>query len=338
MMKIHRVQGNDLRDALQRARRNFGSNALVISQEKMADGGVTLAVAKQPPGPDIETRASRQQSSAGAEADRQATRPKVKLPPGFKEVETRLLATGCAADLAADLCLQASKRLGPEEHPMDTTGRLIGGRFHIAHLRKAPGVTRAVAFIGGTGVGKTTGLVKLGARLARSRRRVAMATLDTRRIGALEQYRAYAQLLGAPLKALKGDQPLTAERIGAEGQDVVLLDTTGRPDLDVPQLRRLQDSLEKGDGRCHLDTFLVFPAIASREALREVTEHFGDLRMAGCVVTKIDETTRPAPVLEHILELDLPVAFLSDGQDIGCNFHRATPELLADLLLLGRVG
>lgn len=333
-MKIHRVRGNDLKEALRRARRDFGSNALVISQEKLADGGIVIAVAKPPEPPGDEPRRSSGRSS-GIES---APPPAVKLPLGHEEVRKRLLATGCGEAFATELCLQASKKSGDDVHPMDATGRLAGSRFHIAHLRKTPGVTRAVAFVGGTGVGKTTGLVKLGARLVRARRRLGMATLDTRRVGALEQFRAYAELLGAAHHELKGDQPLDADRIGAAGQDVVLLDTTGRAELDVPQLRRLQKTLDAGDGRCRLDTYLVFPAIASRDALREVTEHFGDLRLAGCVVTKIDETSRPAPVLEHILELELPVAFLSDGQDIGRNFHRATPELLADLLLLGRVG
>jgi flagellar biosynthesis GTPase FlhF len=55
------------------------------------------------------------------------------------------------------------------------------------------------------------------------------------------------------------------------------------------------------------------------------------------IITKIDETREPAPVLELVRELSLPVAFLSDGQDIGRDFHRARREHLADLLIRGRI-
>jgi flagellar biosynthesis GTPase FlhF len=337
-MKIHRVRGNDLRDALQRARRSYGEGALVISHETEADGGVTLAVARRTPTRPEDLRVPKPLRPPAVEVTAETPKEPKVWPSGFQAVSKRLEATGCSDSWIERIIHQAAKRVGPDEHPMDTAGRFVGEQFHIARAPKTRGVTRVIAFVGNTGVGKTTGLVKLGARLVRGRRRVAMATLDTRRVGSVEQYRAYAELLGAPLEALTSETNLTAESIGARGQDVVLLDTSGRAEYDLPQLISLQQALAGGDGSCQLDTFLVFPAVASRDALREVTEHFGDLPFAGCVVTKLDETSRPAPVLEHVAELDLPIAFLSDGQDIGRNFHRATPELLADLLLLGRIG
>jgi len=339
-MQIHRVRGNDLKDALTRARRNYGDGALVISHEVTADGGVTLAVAQRPAVGAKELKHLQRETTTSPEAVsvQPMAPPEVELPPGFEEVRTRLISNGCSEDWSRSICLRASKRPSEGEHPMDTVGKALGGDVRIARLPKTPGVTRVIAFVGNTGVGKTTGLVKLGARLVRGRRKISLATLDSRRVGAVEQYRAYADLLGAPLEVLKSEQVLTPESIGAPGQDVVLLDTTGRSECDLPPLLRLQERLSKGDGHTRLDTFLVLPATSSRAALREVSEAFGDLPLAGCVITKLDETKSPAPVFEHAIELGLPVAFLSNGQDIGRNFQRATPELLADLMLLGRLG
>ena len=60
------------------------------------------------------------------------------------------------------------------------------------------------------------------------------------------------------------------------------------------------------------------------------------LPVGGCIVTKLDETRRPATVLEAICEENLPVAFLSAGSDLARDLVRATPEVFADLFLRGR--
>lgn len=338
-MQIHRVRGNDLNDALKKARRAYGESAVVLRQENAPGGGIMLAVAERPPLKQQELEALRQESERRFGRVEPKSFPEESgLPAGFDEVRARLESTGCSTAWSRRLCELGVERQAEGDHPMDAVGLAIGDVARIASLPRQPGVTRVIAFVGNTGVGKTTGLVKLGARLVRSGRKVTLATLDSRRVGAVEQFRAYADLLGAGLRVLKSGQPLTGDALGVDGNDVVLLDTTGRPAEDGPQLVAFHDALDQGDRRVRLDTFLVMPATSSRASLREVTEAYADLPLAGCLITKLDETRTPAPVLEHAVELGLPFAFLSDGQDIGRNFQRATPELLADLLLLGRIG
>ena len=338
-MQIHRVRGNDLKDALQRARRTYGEGAVVIGQESAPDGGITLAVAERPPIPSEEMRALREEGARKlGKVEAKSFPADDALPKGYAEVRARLESTGCSPEWSLRICQRAAESAEPGEHPMDTVGVAIGSQARIAKLPKAPGVTRVITFVGNTGVGKTTGLVKLGARLVRGKRNLGLATLDSRRVGAVEQLRAYADLLGASLHVLNADQVLSPEALGAIGKDVVLLDTTGRAASDQPRLVRFHDGLAAKNRMTRLDAFLVLSATSSRAALREVTEAYGDVPLAGCVVTKLDETRQPSHVLEHVIELGLPVAFLSDGQDIGRNFQRATPELLADLVLLGRLG
>jgi flagellar biosynthesis GTPase FlhF len=327
-----------LKDALQRARRTYGEGAVVISQETAPDGGITLAVAERPPIPSDQMQALREEGARTLGKVEPKNFPAENaLPQGFVEVRERLEGSGCSAEWSRRICRRAAEQAEPGDHPMDTVGAAIGAEARIAKLPKAPGVTRVITFVGFTGVGKTTGLVKLGARLVRSQRGIGLATLDSRRVGAVEQLRAYAELLGTSLRVLKSDQDLTPEALGATGKDVILLDTTGRATNDQPRLVKFHDDLARSSRMTRLDAFLVLSATSSHAALREVSEAYGDVPLAGCVITKLDETRRPAHVLEHVIELGLPVAFLSDGQDIGRNFQRATPELLADLVLLGRL-
>ena len=333
-MQIHRVRGNDLRDALQRARRNYGEAALVISHERTEDGGVSLAVAQRtvPAPPEPVAKPTPAPVAVAPEPPRREVDP-----TSFDGVRARLERTGCTSEWIDARIGRAMRASQADEHPMDVFARYIAGETRIASLAKSPGVTRVVTFVGNTGVGKTTGLAKLGARLVRGQRLVGMATLDAQRVGAAEQAKAYAELLGAPIRCLTRNQSLTAEAVGAAGREVVLLDTSGRPGDDAPRLAALQRRLQGERSGAHLDTYVVFPASASRAALREVTEAYGDLRLSGCVITKLDETREPGPVLEHVMEVGLPIAFLSDGQDLARNFHRATPALIADLFLLGRL-
>lgn len=336
-MQIHRIRGNDMKDALQRARRNFGEGAMVISQEAAPGGGITLAVAQ---GQTLNEAAvaTVDASRTGAKVEPKNFPAEGGLAQGFEEVRARLLRTGCSEEWSRRLCVRAAELAKAGEHPMDMVGEAVSSEARIAKLPKAPGVTRVITFVGNTGVGKTTGLVKLGARLVKSKRVVSLATLDSKRIGAVEQLRAYSRLLNSSLRVLKADQDLTPESLGVPGKDVVLLDTTGRSQSDPSRLVKFHDTITAGNRMTRLDAFLVLSATTSRAALREVSEAYGDVPLAGCIITKLDETRCPAPVIEHVIELGLPNAFLSDGQDLGRNFHRATPELLADLLLLGRIG
>lgn len=320
-MTIHKVRGNDLRDALQRARHEHGEGALVLSQETAADGRVSLSVAGGRPargapyGPD----------------------PAQAPPPGYEEVARRLRARGASEELVREVCREAAERGRPDMHPVDRVVEALGARFRIARLPAARGVARVVSFVGATGVGKTTSLIKLAARLLRSDRRIELATLDTRRVGSVEQLRAYGRLLDVPVHLVHADARLDGAALGLPGPDLVLLDTTGRPAADAPRLAELTRSLTQGPPEVLHETLLVLPASANESALLEVTEACQDLRLAGVVVTKIDETREPAAVLDLVRELGLPVAFLSDGQDIGRDFHRARPEDLADLLIRGRL-
>lgn len=314
-MTIHKVRGGDLRSALERARAEHGEGALVLARETAPDGGVILAVS-----PGERTAAARGTNRA--------------LPTGYEEIARRLRAHGTADELVLEVCREAAEHGSADRHPIDRVAEALGARFRIAHLPVARDRSRVISLVGATGVGKTSSLVKLAARLLRGERRVELATLDTRRVGALEQLRAYGKLLGVPVHLVHEGDRLTPQALGLPGPEVTLLDTTGRPAQDVPRLLELSRSL--GPGLDH-ESLLVLPATASESALLEVAEACQDLRLLGVVITKVDETREPAPVLDLVRELGLPVAFLSDGQDIGRNFHRARPDHLADLLIRGRL-
>jgi len=333
-MQIHEVRGRNMRDALERAREDVGSDAVVVSHRPAPEGGVQLAVATG--------LAAGEDDASLAEARQRAKRmldqsTRGGAPTGTQDVERCMLANGASQFLVDRVCEAVAGRLDEGKHPLDLAAEEIGIVFRVARARKQPGATAVFAFVGQTGVGKTTTIAKLGARFVRGQRKVALATLDTRRVGAVEQLRAYAELLQVPLFVLSRPADLASELLQNRGLDAVLLDTTGHIDQDVESLLQLRQALLKAKLPAQIDTYLVASANTSRAALETVTETASACGPMGSILTKLDESHLPGPVLEHVLHAKLPVAFLSDGPDIAGNLHRAAPDQFADLILRGRL-
>lgn len=312
-MRIHRVRGDDLRDALRRARDVHGAGAVVLSHEPAQGGGVTIAVRD----------------------DRRAT------PVGTGEVRRRMDATSCSRAFVERVCRVVESRGARGAFAIDAAAQAIGTLFPVAPSPKRTSGPRALAFVGPTGAGKTTTIAKLGLRLVRAGRRVALATLDTYRVGAVDQLRTYAELLEVPLHVAKnGNQlakVLAREARPAGAADVVLVDTTGRSPGDGDNLERLGDDLARAGLAAPLQSLLVLPAPLANAELDDYARAFRETRPSALVLTKLDETTRVGAALERTLRLRLAYAFLCDGQDVTKHLFRAHPERFADLVLRGRI-
>jgi len=325
-----------LREALLRAQSEYGDDAVVIQQEFAPGGGVTLSVAeKAEPAP--ARRASAKRVLPAPAAKQAPVEPEFDPArvPLVREVAQRLARTGASSAFTAELCREIAAWPDADVHVMDRAAEAIGRRCPAVQLKRLDHGTRIVALVGLTGVGKTTTLVKLAARMLRANRRVEIATLDSRRVGAVEQLRAWAKQLGVPLTVLREGVKPHARAFEGSNVDCVFLDTTGNPAADVAQIQALQAAF--AGARVAFDVYLVLPATASREALELVTRAYSALSPEGIVITKLDETSTPSPVLEHALAAKLGIAFLSNGPDVALHLQRSGPEACADLFLRGRL-
>src|SRR5262245_11969643 len=176
-----------MRDALLRAQAELGDDAVVIQEEPAPGGGVTLSVARRSP-----------RAAAAAAPAQDSTRV-----PLVREVAARLRATGTSEAFVQSVCAAIRDWPEPGVHVMDRAAAAIGARFPSVKLGRLERGTRILAFVGLTGVGKTTTIAKLAARMLRSGRRVELATLDALRVGAVEQLRAWSKELNVPLTVLR---------------------------------------------------------------------------------------------------------------------------------------
>jgi flagellar biosynthesis protein FlhF len=200
------------------------------------------------------------------------------------------------------------------------------------------GETAVISLIGQTGTGKTTTLAKLASRMVRAGRRVVLATLDSGRIGVEAQLRAFGSELRVPTISLDDPARLAAELGRVPGRvDVLLIDGSGDEGRDITALQTFEDHCRASGARTRFSTLLVLAATASEDAIRAAINAAEPIEPVGAVITKIDETERPLPALEQAREAGLGLAFLTNGPDLAPHFHRARPERVADVALLGRI-
>jgi flagellar biosynthesis protein FlhF len=172
-----------------------------------------------------------------------------------------------------------------------------------------------VALLGSTGVGKTTTVAKLAARFAlrHGAEQVALLTTDSFRVGAFEQLRTYARLLGVAVRVVGGPEELRAALEDVSDRRLVLIDTAGMSQRDI----RLSEQLAVIEGGAPLvRAYLVLSATAQRLALAEVVSAFRRAPLDGCIITKLDEATDLGGVLSVVIGHRLKVAYVSDGQRV----------------------
>jgi len=313
-MQIHRIHGQSLKEALQRAHAEHGGGALVLSQESLPSGAVTIAAGRR--------------------------RAEPRGDPGLREVRERLARQGASKALSDAVARAVEQSGAAGAYALDAAARMLGKAFLIQPAQKRRGVTRILALVGPTGAGKTTTLAKLGRRLIEGGRRARFASLDGLGVGELEALAradADSDRHELPIQALASTAGIDEERAIKSGLDAILLDTAGVPPRDRERLRALAAELGRLGRRADFEVHLVLPATMSAAALDLAIEAYSVLAPAAAVITKLDETPAPAPVLERCRRARLPFSFLCDGPDARGDLHRARPDALADLMLRGRI-
>jgi len=178
------------------------------------------------------------------------------------------------------------------------------------------------AMVGATGVGKTTIIAKLAARFAlrHGTQHLALVTLDNYRIGAHDQLRTYGRIIGVPVHVASDTASLTQTLKDLSDKRLVLIDTSGMSQRDIrlgEQISTLHDSSPK------IKPYLIISATTQYSGLEEIVRAWRDIELAGCMITKLDESTNLGSAVSIAIKQNLPIAFLGDGQRVPEDIHIA---------------
>jgi len=188
-------------------------------------------------------------------------------------------------------------------------------------LARAPVPPTVMLVFGVNGVGKTTAVAKLGARLARGGRSVLLAAADTFRAGAAEQLQIWADRLGVPcVTGTKDPAAVAFDAIAAaraRGIDTVLVDTAGRLHTDerlLDELKKVVRVVAKQQPGAPHESLLVLDATVGQNAVHQARAFAAAVPLSGLIVTKLDGTAKGGSVVALERAVRVPIRFLGTGE------------------------
>ncbi|MBC2658407.1 flagellar biosynthesis protein FlhF [Pseudomonas sp. MSSRFD41] len=196
---------------------------------------------------------------------------------------------------------------------------------HLARMILTPEIEPleeggVIAMVGPAGMGKTTTLAKLAARyvLKYGAQNIALVSMDSYRIGAQEQLKTLGRILNVSVTHVDPGQSLAQALDPLLRKRVVLIDTAGLQASD-PALRMQLESLA-GRG-IRAKNYLVLATTSQKQVLTAAYHSYKRCGLAGCILTKLDETASLGEVLSLAISHELPVAYLTDGPRIPDDLH-----------------
>ena len=238
--------------------------------------------------------------------------------PAQANLWRRLQRIGLSGPLSRDL-LALTTEIG---EPRQAWRMLLA---HLARMIVTPEIEPleeggVIAMVGPAGMGKTTTLAKLAARyvLKYGAQNIALVSMDSYRIGAQEQLKTLGRILNVSVTHVDPGQSLANALDPLLRKRVVLIDTAGLQASD-PALRMQLESLA-GRG-IKSKNYLVLATTSQKQVLTAAYHSYKRCGLAGCILTKLDETASLGEVLSLAISHELPVAYLTDGPRIPDDLH-----------------
>jgi flagellar biosynthesis protein FlhF len=221
--------------------------------------------------------------------------------------------------------------LAAPSYAIDAVRRHLEPKPLPSTLRKADGRPYCIALVGPTGAGKTTTAAKLAVRRGMfGGARPGLLTIDTYRVGGMEQLATYAELADVPFEVVYDarEVPGAMKRL-SQDCDVILIDTPGRSPASAALTERWRSLL---DAIAPDEVHLVLPASLRADLAVDIGRAYAASR-AHCgathlLISKLDEVPSERGVTDLALSLDMPARWITDGQDVPADLKPGVPRLL----------
>ncbi|MCF7986619.1 MAG: flagellar biosynthesis protein FlhF [Methylovulum sp.] len=177
------------------------------------------------------------------------------------------------------------------------------------------------ALVGPTGAGKTTTIAKLAAKfiLRHGSRQVALITTDNYRIGAYEQLNTYGRILDIPVRVATNAAELNNLINSFSDKRLILIDTAGMSQRDMKLAEQI-NTLKQSN--IPIRSYLVMSAATEYKAMNEIIKAFKIFEPQASILTKLDESATLGSAISAITEQNLPLFFITDGQQVPEDLHK----------------
>lgn len=209
--------------------------------------------------------------------------------------------------------------------------RIIKLLSDVETIKLEKGKTKTVAFVGPTGVGKTTTIAKIASYfILNLEKKVALITSDTYRIAAVEQLRTYANILNIPIKVVYSADELKEAIDSFKEMDLVLIDTAGRSHKNAIHQNELSKFLTEIEEK---EIYLVLSLGTKYKDLIKITDTYKDISTFKLIFTKLDETSSYGNILNIKLKTNAMLSYVTFGQNVPddiseINIHEIAKNIL----------
>lgn len=260
------------------------------------------------------------------------------LPEAFGNIRDRLTGQEIQEEGIIFILQELAKRIGDastvsDEQVIVVTKEIIQEQL-ASVTRTSPRIGRDVKyafFFGPTGVGKTTTIAKLAAdAMLKERRKVGFITTDTFRIGAVEQLKTYANILNVPIEVVFSAKDLTASMEKLAHCDLIFVDTAGRNFRNSEYVQGIAALVEQGASS---ENYLVLSLTSRYNDMKTIIDNFQDVPIQKVIFTKADETMVYGSILNVARSFEIPLSYITVGQNVPDDIVSASPEVVSKLIV-----
>lgn len=190
-----------------------------------------------------------------------------------------------------------------------------------------------IMLVGPTGVGKTTSCAKIVANKWKDEKDVALVTADTYRLGAVEQLKAYGNIMKIPVEVINKPEDLNFAIEKFKDKDFVVMDTAGRSPKNKEQMAELEEYVKLRGSE--IAVYLVLSATSKLSVLFDTIEKFKYTGFKNIIFTKLDETTNIGTLLSVYDKYKIKVSHITTGQRVPDDIEEPTKSRLAEIFIEG---
>lgn len=233
-------------------------------------------------------------------------------------------------DLEEEFIEKIIKKVGDLEENLEEREKIKRVIENTIDIR-SNSVGKVTVLVGPTGVGKTTTIAKLAGKLSLiDKKKVGLITIDTYRIGAVEQLKTYADIMNIPFKVVFSIKDMEKSIIDLDYCDVILVDTTGRSSKNMMQISELRAFIEKIKEK---SVHLVISASTKNKDIETIIKGYTILEYENIIITKLDETSTYGSILTILDKGKKPISFITTGQDVPDDIKEGNKEEIAKIVL-----
>lgn len=336
-MKVKRYIADNYQEALIMIKKEMGSNAIILNQNKIRERGIKGLFKKKR----VEVFAALEEKNTNY--DELYKRDILEIKMMLKTMDDKNKSNLNKADLTEKLIDRGiDKKLSEiltnnlrniNDINIEILKKRIANFIGLPKKIDINNGSKKIIFIGPTGVGKTTTIAKLASNLIlNEKKNVLLVTTDIFKIAGAEQLKIYADILGINMKIMNNIFDLRKSEDEFNMYDAVLIDTSGRSHKDEKKMSEIKTLLKYGE---YDEIYLCLSATTRSNDLKKIIETYEFINDYNLIFTKLDETDDYSSILNTIYYSKKHISYVTTGQIVPDDISLANAELITKNILEG---